>query len=157
MTRRAALLLEVLLSLAIFVAAALAVGGAMRRAGAGLERVRERAQASDLAWSAIARLEAGLATPSSLNGEVKETGKHAVGTPGWSLHIETEPTERTGLTLVEVSALRTTPDGTELDTPVYTARQVVRLSRTPMVDTTTTTGIGTPDGDSPFTPAEGSL
>ena len=130
MTRRAALLLEVLLSLAIFVGAALAVGGAIRRAASGLSAVRERAEASDLAWSAIARLEAGLATPSSMASDTDASEDKLRGTPGWSLHVETEPTERSGLTLIEVSAHRTTPDGTELDRAVYTARQVIRLSRT---------------------------
>lgn len=134
MSRRGALLLEVLLSLAIFVGAALAVGGALRRATRGLDVVRERAEASDIAWSAIARLEAGLVTPGALSGVVTESGARPAGIPGWSRRIETEPTERSGLTLVTVEVHRTTPDGTELERPVAIARQVVRLSRVPDVD-----------------------
>lgn len=151
MRGRGALLLEVLLSLAIFVGAALAVGGALRRATQGLDAVRERAEASDLAWSAIAQLEAGLAAPGSLSGAVGEPGTRPTGVPGWSRRIETEPTERSGLTLVTVEVHRTTPEGTELERPVAVARQIVRLSRVTDVEPAGESSVE-PDGSGLFGP-----
>ena len=136
--RRGVVLLEILLSLAVFVGAALAVGGAVGRAMSSLARAQERTMAADLAWSAVAQVEAGVLTPGALNGPVE-------GDPAWALDVETTPTAHGSLVLLEVSARRA---GSEA--AVYTARHLVslRASAEPALDDGWT-GDG-PAGESPW-------
>lgn len=136
MTRRGAILLEMLLAVAIFAMAGLAIYGALDRAVDGSMSTRERLRGADLAWSAIALMEAGVARPEALEGPITErsplwTGPDpgaGVGEPaddrGWSLRIETEPGRFRGTTVVAVTAVRR--DG-ERESDWYTARQLVRL------------------------------
>ena len=131
-TRRGAMLLEVMLALAIFVMAGTAilslVGGVMD----GMARMKVSRQGADLARSAMARIEAGIETPQTLNGPVKgwsasgsAEGEAGEGPTGWELQIDTEPTQFRSLTKVTITAVRN--EGA-LDRPVYTLRQLVRLS-----------------------------
>jgi len=123
--RRAALLLEVLLALALFVMTALAILSIVRDAVGRLESARERLEAADLARSAMAAIEAGLYRPAALNGPVPVEGLFAeddqdsgavpasspigeagADRPSWTLEIDTQPSEFPGLSLVTVSVLR---------------------------------------------------
>lgn len=117
--RRGALLLEVLLSLSLFVMASIAILSVIGDALSRLEQTRERLEASDLAHSAMAALDSGLYEVSALNGPVPEGGLFAdddldsggvsrapEGGDIWALDIESEPSEFDGLSLVTVSVLR---------------------------------------------------
>jgi type II secretory pathway pseudopilin PulG len=129
------MLLEVMLALAIFVMAGTTilslVGGTMD----GMERMRLTRKAADLARSAMAKMEAGIETPQTLNGPVKPwsaTGDESedAGVPdpsgGWELHIDSEPTPFRGLTKLTVRAFKHGAGDTEVAS--YSLRQLVRLS-----------------------------
>lgn len=128
MRARAALLLEVLVSLAILVSVSMAIGAVLRDSTDRLLDVGRVGVARDLARSAIAQIEAGVATPEALNGPVPvwdssralaelgdEVGPRSSdeidpgsGVPepsGWTLEIETQPSAFEGLTLVSVTAI----------------------------------------------------
>jgi hypothetical protein len=115
--RGGGVLLEVLLAVALFVAAGLAVVSAMDRASMAGERARLGARAGDLARSAMALIEAGLATPESLHGPVRswrsltgpiDEGPMVEGPApderGWELLIATEPMTQPGVVKVSVEA-----------------------------------------------------
>lgn len=127
MRRRGALLLEVVLALAIFVGAGLAVLGAVERAVGSAEYVRDLHVAADLARSAISGIEVGLEDPIAMNGPVRswEEGEGTGAGNGWELRVEVSPAPFDGLTLVAVTAQR--EGGVR---PVScTLRQLVRLPR----------------------------
>lgn len=131
--RRGALLLEVLLALAVFITAGLAVLSAVERAAGSAEWVRDMQMAADLARSAMSRIEAGLDDPIALSGPARRwmdgdepiAGERTVG-GAWELRIETTPAPFDGLTLVAVTALREEGDG--VPAVSCTLRQLVRLS-----------------------------
>ena len=138
---RGALLLEVMLALAIFVMAGSAVLALVGGARTSMERMELERRCADLARSAMAKIEAGIESPQSLNGPVKKWsaddqgdnfvqigGEAGEADPGWELHIETERTQFTGLTKVTVTAWkRRSFDGVEA-AATFTLRQLVRLS-----------------------------
>ena len=135
--RRGALLLEVMLALALFVIGGLAVLAIVDRAIGAERRMRDAEHGAMLARSAMARIEAGLAGPQSLNGPVREAdGEGAEGSAGptadrgWELEISTEPSSVRGLTLVRVTALRRPVGNDAAVVASYTLSQFVRLSRT---------------------------
>lgn len=146
MTRRGAILLELLLAAAIFAMAGMAVYGAVGRAAQSAAGARERLVAADLAWSAIALIDAGAARPETLVGPLRETSplwpgpdpgpSVSVNAPsgweGWEIGIQTEPARFPGLTLVEVTATRRQGDR---ETAAFTARQLVRLGAEPAGET----------------------
>lgn len=126
---RAALLLEALVSLAILVTMSMAITSVVRDSSERLIRAADLAVGEDMARSALAQIEAGIASPESLAGPVPawdpaqamaELGDEAgprssdeielpnqTGEPsGWSLEIETQLSPYTGLTLVSVRAHR---------------------------------------------------
>lgn len=130
MKRRGAILLECVVAVAIFVAAGLMVLGSVSRASESLERSREAEKAADLARSAMAKIESGLARPETLIGPVKPddegSGKvmrESAATP-WSLEIETEPSRFAGLTRVTVKAVKRSGS---TESASYTLHQLVRL------------------------------
>lgn len=142
---RGALLMEMMLALAVFVGAALAILSAMGQSAASLAAARERQRAMDLARSAMSRIEAGIETAETLNGPVPEwqdeesTSEFDDAPPeptGWELVIRTSPFGGTGrggdavagggLTLVEVTAMRRDP-GRAAPAVTVTLRQLVRL------------------------------
>jgi hypothetical protein len=142
--RRGALLMETILALAIFVMAGTAVLSLMRGAAGGLIQAREMEKAADLARSAMAKMEAGLATPQTLNGPVRpwlvedaEKGERHEGadegaSTGWELEIDTEKSQFTGLTSVTVRAVKRDESGggrasAGMPEVSYTLRQLVRL------------------------------
>mgnify|MGYP001345722360 CR=1 FL=1 len=135
MTRRGAILLEMLLAVALFAMAGLAIYGALDRAADGTLSTRTRLQGADLAWSAIALIESGVARPESLDGPITERSPLWTGPdPGagvdtstespWSIRVTTEPGMFRGTTVVSVTAVRR-EGGAERDW--YTARQLVRV------------------------------
>ncbi len=126
---RAVLLLEVLVSLAILVTMSMAIGAVVGDAGDRLIRSAQRVEAEDLARSALAQIEAGIATPESLSGPVPAWDREAalvelgdelgprssdeIGLDsgsaepsGWLLEIEAQPSPYDGLTLISVRAVR---------------------------------------------------
>ncbi len=135
-SRRGQLLLELLLSVAIFVAAAITISSIVRRAQDSLRQARDQHVAADLAHSALARIESGLATPESLSGPVPEwpsddpdapTGfDDALPTGAWRIEIATEASQFPGLTKVSVTARRDDPT---LAPVSFTLHQLVRLGQ----------------------------
>jgi hypothetical protein len=141
--RRGLLLMEALLALAIFVMIGIAILSMVHGAGTTVARSRDAARAADLARSAMAMLEAGMATPRTLSGPVRSWAEaqeradefafglgNEVGPGGspWELEIETSPSEFTGLTRVTVRALRRVSANSEQLAASYTLRQLVRLN-----------------------------
>ncbi|MDX9912388.1 MAG: hypothetical protein RBS39_11210 [Phycisphaerales bacterium] len=124
MKRRGAILLELLIALAMLAAAGLAIAGAIERGVATSERGAERARALDLARSAMAVIDAGVASAEVVTGDVEggsilampvwgeEEGlgindafDRAGTTPvRWRLDVETSDAGR-GLTLVTIGAI----------------------------------------------------
>jgi hypothetical protein len=123
-------LLECVVAIAIFVAAGLMVLGSVSRSSESLERSRDAERAADLARSAMAKIESGLARPETLIGPVKPDDDGignvmAESKPSpWSLEIETEPSQFTGLTHVTVKAVKKSGS---TENASYTLHQLVRL------------------------------
>ncbi|MEM7629811.1 MAG: hypothetical protein AAF356_10370 [Planctomycetota bacterium] len=69
MNRRGALLLELILALGLLAAGAMAVFASLSHVSAQQETAANRLAAADLAHSAAALLEAGLASPTNINGQ----------------------------------------------------------------------------------------
>jgi type II secretory pathway pseudopilin PulG len=147
---RGALLLEIMLAIAIFVMSGTAILTLVSQTVGSMERARLAEKAADLARSAMAKMEAGIGTPRTLNGPVRawpgddqgvETSGgadkpvkgggvlDAAGTDSlWELKIDTEPSQFTGLTKVTVTAVKhVAPDSDRVEAS-YTLRQLVRLS-----------------------------
>lgn len=142
-TRPGAILLEIVLALALFVAVAITLLSVVSGSIDSLNRSRDRLTAADHARNAMAMIEAGIARPETLIGQVQPwTGSEeslagfddglgpnagalemdAMASPSagtfaedtrWALEIETEPAEVRGLTLVTVRAFRSDTDGFE--------------------------------------------
>lgn len=134
--RSGSVLLEVVVAITVFIGASLAVMASVDRAVTALERTRGVQRAADLARTAMSQMEAGLATPVTLNGplSVWQMGEpNAVPYSGggglgeWELEIQTEPSEFLGLTKVTVTALHHRAGGVSVDWS-YTLRQLVSLS-----------------------------
>lgn len=121
--RGGAVLLEVLLSLALLVAAGLTIIGLASQAAGSVERARDRALGLDLARSAMAEIEAGIVRPETMGGPVESR----VGVGDWGLEVETEPSQFTGLTLVKVRAIRYAAAGSEAEASSVTLQQLVRI------------------------------
>jgi Tfp pilus assembly protein PilV len=130
--RRGALLLEVVLALALFVTAGIAILSMVGQSVGSLKAAREKLHAADLARSAMAKIEAGIESAEVLNGPVpawrEETDSSADGNDArltdWELRVQTEPSSYSGLTLVTVTAAK----AGNKSGPAYTLKQLVRLS-----------------------------
>lgn len=135
---RGGVLLEVVVAIAIFVGAALAVMACVDRAAGALERTRGLQRAADLARSAMSQLEAGLASVVTLNGPVPvlegtdgpgvpySGGAAGDGESGWELEVQTEPSEFGSLTKVTITAVRRRQESGAV-VYSYTLTQLVRL------------------------------
>ena len=143
MSRRGALLLEVMLSIALFVGAASFCLAATRSLFFALDRAERRQQVIDLARSKMAELDAGLISIQSLRGE----WSGAVGSrpreeslkdePGSARRLEidvtTTRTEFQGLSLIELTVSEISDDGSLVDEGTaisFTLRQLVALRET---------------------------
>ena len=132
MTRRAVVLLEVMLAVAAVVFAATAGYALLDRIDHRLARSSELLEASDLANSALALIESGIASPENLHGTLhgrvvsleSVVAGEFVRDPVYRLEIETEPTQWTGLLRVDVLVLEV-----ESDRLVLRASQLVPAPR----------------------------
>jgi Tfp pilus assembly protein PilV len=125
---RGVMLLEVVVSLAIFVVAGGAILGLVRQTMAGLEQSRNAAKAADLARSAMAKIEAGIETAQTLNGPVQKQADSVGGSgdpSGWELQIDTDLSQFRGLTRVSIQAIKRVGAG-QIEAQ-YTLVQLVRL------------------------------
>ena len=115
MTRRASILLEVLLATAVFAFAGIVVLGAIDGTVAAGARAGRRSEAMDLARSALARLEAGIDDDGTRD-------------PGLRVEVRTEPTDFPGLALavVEVFDDAAARAGSDDAPRVAVLRQLVR-------------------------------
>jgi type II secretory pathway pseudopilin PulG len=130
MTRRGAILLEAIISVAIFVAAAITLIGILSQSSAVASRARDEQIASDLCRSALVELALGVRTPESLIGPVRppdeDTGIFEDAKPAdpvWELAISTEPSQFPGLIRVAVEAVKVGPRGDRRT--IATLRQLV--------------------------------
>jgi hypothetical protein len=133
------MLLEVVLSVVLFVGAASFCLAATNSLFGTLERIDRRQRAVDLARSKLAELEAGQVALAELRGE----WSGAVGSrlededleleprgPVWEIDVETSPSEYQGLTLVELTVSEITGEaGPEDARPglSFTLRQLMAL------------------------------
>ena len=119
--RRGAVLLEVLLALVLFVAAAAIITASMNASLEGLDRLKLNTHAGNLAASVLAELQLGIRT-------VDVSGEQPFEKPfdEWTCELsragaETESGEASGLTQVEVIIRRKNPD------LVYRQAQLLKL------------------------------
>lgn len=130
MTRRGIILLECIIALAIFVAVGLSLLAMSSLATDITMNTQRQAHARDLARSAMAQIEANLASPETLGGEVKDdSGKPT----GWALVVHSEPSQFQGLALVEVTAAPSSrvngpSDSAPVGPDTFTLRSLVNLS-----------------------------
>lgn len=136
------MLLEVMLALALTVVVGLVVLSAVSQSTGALRQARERQVAVDLARSAMARLEAGIESTTTLSGPVKAWMEDADlaevsddgDASGWELVVESEPSSFEGLTYVSITARREGSGdvfgggGASGGAASYTLRQLVRLA-----------------------------
>jgi type II secretory pathway component PulJ len=142
--RGGGVLFEVMLSIALFAAAAAFTLGAVRSVYHTLERSEKRQQAVDLARTRLAELEAGLITlrdlqgeshgaadsPASASRDASSFDERATARPRWRLEARTTRTEFTGLTLVELTVIENIPPEAEAagaSAMQYTLRQLVAV------------------------------
>lgn len=153
MTRRGAILLELLLAVVLFAMAGLAIHGALDRALDRSVSTSERLRAADLAWSALSLIETGAFQPETLDGPIDGVSPLWFGPDpgaavsvdevgpwsGWELHVETEPSRFRGHTLVSVGVVRVSGSSERL---WYTARQLVRVGGSPLASSVVNGGDG---------------
>jgi hypothetical protein len=105
MTRRGALLLELLLSVALFTMCALVILSVSTDVLRSVESARRRQEAVDVARTVLASLEAGLATVENVD-DLVEGDRESEGLDDepqrWQIDLETEPSQFPGLTVVTV-------------------------------------------------------
>ncbi len=136
---RGAILFEAILATSVFVVSGLAILAMLDQAVSRMTAIQQAEEAVDLARSAMAKIEASLATPESLNGPVDPMEDQAmdsgsIGPPmlsgqdaRWELFIDTEPSSFPGLTLVSVRAVRLDNAGNPDESIAYELRQLVKL------------------------------
>ena len=129
MRRRGSILLETLVAIVLFVAAALFTLASLRSALDATQRSALRTRAADAARTAIASLEAGLVTDSEL---VRE--RNARRGDGLLVDVKTSLGNIPELTLVEVS-VREDVEGEPL---LFELRQLIRMPDRRAVRTPTT-------------------
>ncbi len=134
MRRSGGILLEVLISLALFIGAALAILRATSQASDSVDRAAILQRAVDLATTRMAELQVGLVTEADLRSEANEPrpefGAFEFVEAEQRLRIEAvmERSPYEGLTLVELKVLdseRSAVDGGART--IFTLRQLVRL------------------------------
>lgn len=144
--RRAAMLLELMLSLALFAAGALAILGVVRQSISSLDHARQTRRAADIARSAMARIEAGIDDPAAIEGPVALWDGRAaamsafdfnlsddVPAPAidantlWELEVSTAPSQFADLSEVNVRAFRRASQSSDRAIASFTLTQLVRL------------------------------
>lgn len=136
MSRRGAILFELLVSIAIFIAAAAITLRAVSNGYESLRRAHQRQLAVDLARSKLAELEAGIISLTQLQSDFITTigsidlTESASDLPReddltqWRYEVDTIPTEYADLTLIEVRIY--TPDDVDGLRPTV-LRQLISL------------------------------
>ena len=131
---RGAMLLEIMLSIALFVGAASFCLAATRTLFSSLHRAERRHRAADLARSKLAELEAGLTSIQDLRGEWRgDVGSRTrdassledASAAHWQMDVRTVPSPYRGLALVELTVGE--DPGSEPDPVSFTLRQLVAL------------------------------
>ncbi len=122
------MLLEAVLALAVFVIAGGAILNLVRQTMTGLDQSRLTARAADLARSAMAKIEAGIDTPQTLNGPLERQPGEESMRSGWELRIDTELSQFRGLTRVSIEAIKRGEGAAEALQAQYKLVQLVRLS-----------------------------
>ncbi len=141
--RAGGVLLEVLLSIALFVGAAGFSLGVLRSVLDAIDRSGRQAMAVDLARAKMAELEAGLTTIAELReasdgldrvGSIESFGGEdefsaPTGEARWIVDVDTTRSEFTGLSLVELTVSEETEQFADEDAVVvsYTLRQLMQL------------------------------
>ena len=124
------MLLEVMLSIALFVGAAAFCLAASRSLFSSLDRAGRRHRAADLARSKLAELEAGLTSIQDLRGEWRgdvgsrtrdATSLGDTAPAHWQMDVRTVPSPYRGLALVELTVSE------EPDPVSFTLRQLMAL------------------------------
>ncbi len=133
MNRRGGLLLEVMISMALFIGAALVVLRVMSDARTSLQQSAVLQRAVDLAMTRVSELELGLVSLADLRGmgrqERGEFDDLEASVEPLGIRVRTERTQWDGLVLVELDVLdpeRIDPTGE--DFVVHSVRTLVRLS-----------------------------
>ena len=138
--RRGALLLEVLLSIALFAGTAAFTLGAANSVFDALDRARHEQEAIDIARSKMAELQTGMISIRDLNAQWSgDIGSYQPDADfdslesslRWMIEVQSSPTEFTGLSLVEltVSELEDKfPDQGGRSVISFTLRQLLTLS-----------------------------
>lgn len=138
--RRGALLLEVLLSIALFAGTAAFTLGAANSVFDALDRAKREQEAIDIARSKMAELQTGMISVRDLRSQWSgDIGSYQPDTDfdslesslRWMIEVQTSPTEFTGLSLVEltVSELEEQfPDQAGRAVISFTLRQLLPLS-----------------------------
>lgn len=129
MNARGFLLLEVMLAVTLSVLAGVAGFALLTRLSDRVTRSQDTLVASDIACSALAMIESGIATAENLHGSVQTDviALEAAGSgtlvrdPSFTLEIDTAPTQWTGLVQVDVRVLRV-----EDEAEVYAVSQLIR-------------------------------
>lgn len=122
---RGSVLLEILLSIALFAGAAVFTLMALRNALAGTQRAAVRMRAVDLAASRMAEIERGIET---------EADAAPPDPDGLRIAVETEPSAFPGLVLATVRVLGPADDaGSGTEREMFALRQLVRSDRSPRV------------------------
>lgn len=143
--QRGSVLLEVIASIALIVMCGVTILGAIGQASHSFDVMRERSTAADLTRSAMAKLEAGIVSTTSLDGPVErwefqeDSGAEAMGEmpsaggtaamddTGWELEVDVYPSQFPDLSVVTISAVRV-PTGLVGERRVlHTLTQLVRL------------------------------
>ncbi|MEM1423401.1 MAG: hypothetical protein AAGH64_05290 [Planctomycetota bacterium] len=137
--RRGGLLVEMIVAIALFVGAGLVVSGSMRDGVRASIRAMERERAHDIASSAFALVESGVATVDEIDGPVPayedpdsaENFADLLPTPtGWTVEASTERSPFGALTLLTVTASRTGLDGApDPASPRATVTGLVHVAR----------------------------
>jgi type II secretory pathway pseudopilin PulG len=132
-------LLECFTALAIFIACATLIFRVVVQAMDAQERTSRLEYAADLARSAMAKIESGVATPETLQGPVPRWRDERDGsfderleeTP-WRLDIQIEPSSFDALSTVRVRAFMELESGREIGS--FELVQLVNLSTVPVTE-----------------------
>lgn len=138
--QRGGVLFEVVLALALFGGAAAFTLAAARSAFGVLERARTRHVALDLARTKLAELEAGLAAPTELRGEIEFPSRPSPrlepspAAMRWHLELTTQRSEFSHLSLVQITVTELLPEGSSQVPLAVSLRQLMRLGHVDDVD-----------------------
>lgn len=159
--RQGALLLEVLLSIALFAGTAAFTLGAANSVFDALDRAKREQEAIDIARSKMAELQTGMISVRDLNSQWSgdigsfqpEVDFNSLDSGlRWTIEVQTSPTEYTGLSLVELTVSELAeqyPDQGGRAAVSFTLRQLLPLSEEDAQDYQEDEILeGLPEGDS---------